>query len=259
MSKIPKVLHYCWLSDDAMPPKLAACVESWKKYCPDFEIINWNFDRLGDNAPVWVRQAFDAKKYAFAADWVRAYALASFGGIYLDSDVEIIKPLDDLLGNDYLLSYEGESDSTIEAAVMGAVAGLPFFKNLLAYYDGREFVKADGSLDMFPLPGIINTVSEGRFSFVRVANPEESIRRTEAQRGTGNNSEMYILPWQYLSPKSVHTGKINLAPETHTIHHFSGTWQTPWDRFYRSLRHFARKIPGVHRLKVKLFGVYGKK
>lgn len=228
---IPKIIHYCWLSNDAMPNKLARCVDSWKKYCPDYEIINWNFDRLGKNCPLWVRQAYDVKKYAFAADWVRAYTLYNYGGIYLDSDVEIIKPLDDLLVNTYCLSFEANSSETIEAAVMMSVAGYPFFKDLLAYYDDRSFIQSDGNYDMLPLPHIINKICKGKYDFNSIVSPKEYINDSM------DTNRLSILPADYFSPKSLTTGKIMLTSNTYAIHHFAASWQTPNKRFKKWLKY----------------------
>lgn len=94
---IPKKIHYCWLSNDAMPEKLQHCVESWKNNLPDYEIIKWDLKKFPLEKSIWVRQAYERKKYAFAADYIRLYALVTEGGIYLDSDVEVLKTFDDLL------------------------------------------------------------------------------------------------------------------------------------------------------------------
>lgn len=228
---IPKVIHYCWLSNDPLPDKLARCIKSWSEKCPDYEIINWNFDRLGDNCPIWVRQAFDTKKYAFAADWVRAYVLYTHGGIYLDSDVEVLKPFDDLLDNRYFLSYEHDSTETIEAAVMGAEAGLGFFKDLLSYYDGRKFIKEDGSLDIFPLPYIINQICRDKYNIIPISSPKDYITNGDS------NKELLVLPPDYFSPKSTETGKIRLTANTYTIHHFAASWAPKAHRRKRNLKH----------------------
>lgn len=222
---IPKVIHYCWLSNDPYPPKIAHCIKSWKKYCPDYKIINWNFERLGEKLPIWVKEAFDAKKYAFAADWVRAYVLYNYGGIYLDSDVEVLKPFDDLLHHDYFLSYEGGSIETIEAAVMGAKAGLPFFKNILDYYIGRSFIKSDGSYDTKPLPRIITEISEHRFQFISVDCPDDLDL-------VNDRHEVMVLPSIYFSPKSYKTGELKITSDTYSIHHYTAGWHGPKEKIY---------------------------
>lgn len=223
---IPKIIHYCWLSDDPLPPKLQACIDSWSVHCPDYEIRLWNFDRLGSECPLWVRQAFEAKKYAFAADWVRAYALYHFGGIYLDSDVELLGSFDKFLNRPYMLGRES-GGSTVEAAVMGAEAGHPFFKALLDYYDGRQFVKADGSLDILDLPRIINKVSADRFILRDIASPEEF----RAEEGT-----LCVLPEDYFSPINLQNMKLTLTPRTVSIHHFAGSWKPARYRWKKRLQ-----------------------
>ena len=103
---IPKIIHLCWLSGDPYPPKIAKCLETWKKHLADYEIILWDTNRFDLNSSIWVRQAFEKKKYAFAADFIRFYALYHFGGIYLDSDVEVLKSFDDLLDLPYFMGVE---------------------------------------------------------------------------------------------------------------------------------------------------------
>ena len=92
---IPKIIHYCWFGRNPKPKLALKCIKSWKKYCPDYEIIEWNEDSFDiESAPLYVRQAYEAKKWAFVTDYVRLYAMTKFGGIYMDTDVEVIKPLD---------------------------------------------------------------------------------------------------------------------------------------------------------------------
>lgn len=223
---IPKIIHYCWLSNDPLPPKLQACIDSWSVHCPDYEIRLWNFDRLGSECPLWVRQAFDARKYAFAADWVRAYALYHFGGIYLDSDVELLGSFDKFLHQPYMLGRES-GGPTVEAAVMGAEAGHPFFKALLEYYDGRSFVKADGTLDTLPLPVIINNVCQDRFRFVDIDSPAQF---ADAE-GT-----LCVLPGEYFSPIHLQNMKLTVTPRTVSIHHFAGSWMPAHYRWKKKLQ-----------------------
>lgn len=219
-----------------MPEKIRKCVDSWYEKCPDYEIINWNFQRLGDNCPIWVRQSFENKKYAFAADWVRAYVLYKFGGIYLDSDVEVVKPFDNLLNNKYFLCFEGHNDIRIEAAVMGAESGMDYFKDLLAYYDGREFVKPDGTFDMYPLPYIMSEIGKGKYSISPITNPSE-------YKGQIDFNQLRVLPYDYFSPQRG-DGKIYLSNNTYAIHHFQGAWQTA---DFRRKRWLGRKFPHLLR------------
>ena len=150
---IPKIIHLCWLSGDKYPAKIAKCIASWKKHLPDYEIMLWDTKRFDLNTSNWVKQAFEAKKYAFAADYIRFYALHNFGGIYLDSDVEVLKSFNPLLDLPYFVG--AEKAGTPEAAIMGAEKGLPWIKKCLDYYSGRNFIKEDGSYDIRKLPDIM--------------------------------------------------------------------------------------------------------
>ena len=105
---IPKVIHYCWLSGDPIPEKLQRCMDSWKKFLPDYEFVLWDLERFDIKTSQWVKEAFEARKYAFAADYIRLYAVYNYGGIYMDMDVEVVRPFDDLLASPYILGLESE-------------------------------------------------------------------------------------------------------------------------------------------------------
>lgn len=225
---IPKTIHYCWLSDDPYPPKIQACIDTWSKHCPDYEIRLWTLQSFGDDCPVWVRQAFERKKYAFAADYVRCYALYHFGGIYLDSDVEIIRPFpDELLRLPHMLAHEGDAP-TIEAAVMGAEPGHPLFGAMLEYYRDRPFVRQDGSLDITPIPKLLKQVTDGRFRFVDVQSPSQVTASTPG--------ELCVLPSEWFSPISLKNMEMTLTPRTVTIHHFVGSWKPASYRWKKKLQ-----------------------
>lgn len=113
---IPKIIHLCWLSDNDYPPKIKRCLKSWQKYLPEYKIMLWDTKRFNLDESIWVKQAFTKKKYAFAADYIRFYALYNYGGIYLDSDVEVLKNFDDLLQFPYFMGTE--KAGTIEAAIL---------------------------------------------------------------------------------------------------------------------------------------------
>ena len=195
---IPKKLHYCWFSGEPFPEDIKRCIDSWKKFLPDFEWIKWDAEMaLATNIP-WVQQAIEQKRWAFAADAVRLYALYTEGGIYLDTDVEVLQSFDELLKQPYLFGYENGS-KRIEAATMGCEAGFAPVKAALDFYQKKDFNYSEEQVDQLVLPNIL------RESF--------------------KNFELDIMPESVFSPKSFIDGKIRNTTETYSIHHFSSAWR----------------------------------
>lgn len=151
---IPKVIHYIWFSDEPYPPLVQKCMDSWRKYLPDYEIKHWNCDNFNVYMNSWCSQAYEARKYAFVADYARLWILYNYGGIYLDSDVEITKSFNDLLDNHAFLGFFTRSDS-LEAETIGSEPKQEMIGKLLQYYDGRNFKRDDGTYDVKILPEII--------------------------------------------------------------------------------------------------------
>lgn len=145
---IPKIIHWCWLSDDPIPDNLQKCMESWKKHLPNYEFIHWDFIRFPKGKSKWVDDAFACRKYAFAADYIRLYALYHYGGIYLDMDVEVLKPFDDLL-NLKTIVCEQNGVHGLEVAAFGAEKKAKWLKCCLNYYDATTFVNSDGTFNIF--------------------------------------------------------------------------------------------------------------
>lgn len=229
---IPKIIHLCWFSGDKYPPLINYCIKSWKKFLPDYKIKVWNYDSFPPEKSIWVRQALENKKYAFAADYIRAYALYTEGGIYLDSDVEVIKDFGPLLDRKYFIG--SEAHNLVEAAVMGAEKGFPLFKKLLDYYDSREFVKADGCLDMLPMPKIIEKIINTDYKVKKI----DKISDQDPTDGL-----LEIFPSSFFSPKAYLTGELNVTEETFCIHHFDGGWLNRWEKAYRWVKnHFGAII-----------------
>ena len=202
---IPKIIHYCWLSNDPIPKDLKKYMKSWKEKLYDYEFILWDLNRFDLNRSLWVKQAFEAKKYAFAADYIRLYAVYNYGGIYMDMDVEVIKSFNDLLRNDYILGYEAAKG--LEAGVFGAPKKAPWVKEVLEYYTSKEFALPNGLYNDTPLPIIMDEVLNADYI---------------------TNKKIVPLPTDFLTAKSSKTGKITITPNTYTIHHFAGSWKS-WD------------------------------
>lgn len=211
---IPKKIHYCWLGDDEMPPKIKKCISSWQKYLPDYELILWNKQKFDVNSIPWVKEAYEAKKYAFAADYIRCYALFHEGGIYLDSDVEVLKSFNDLLHLPYFMGKE--THNSIEAAVMGTEKGNPLFKEMLTYYHDRHF-NENGVFDTTTMPNLLEKKINDCFSINEISSLSQF---------HGDPKILNIFPSDWFSPKSYATGEINKTDNTYSIHHFEGSWFT---------------------------------
>lgn len=153
---IPKVIHYCWFSGEKKPRLIRRCIRSWKKVLPDYEIKCWDANSFDFESVPYVKQAYERKKWAFVADYVRLYALYTKGGIYLDSDVEVYKSFDEFLKYSFFTGTDIRSPQLnhygIEAAIMGAEKEHPYLKECLDLYGQLQFIKSDGSMNMTVMP-----------------------------------------------------------------------------------------------------------
>lgn len=134
---IPKIIHYCWFGRGELPPSVVRCIQSWKTYCPDWEIRQWNEDNAPIQATAWSRSAYRHRKYAFVSDYIRFWALLNYGGVYLDTDMLLFKPLDDLLG--YSPFIGRVDDVRVNLTVIGAEKGDAFCQTWVRYYESARF------------------------------------------------------------------------------------------------------------------------
>lgn len=216
---IPKIIHYCWFGRGEMPLLAIKCLQSWKKYLPEYEIKLWNEDNFDlDNFP-YVREAYDRRRFAFVTDVVRLYALYNYGGVYMDTDVEVLKPIDGIL------NYKGvsgfESETQIPTGLMASIPGHPMIRELLEEYNGIHFCKEDGSIDF------TTNVERITQAFLKYGLVLDNTQQTI--------NDFTLLPKDYLCPKSYEDGKIYLTDNTLTIHHFAGSWYTPKEKFKQKI------------------------
>ena len=207
---IPKIIHYCWFGGKKKPELAKKCIRSWKKYCPDYKIIEWNEENFDINYNAYVKEAYDSQKWAFVTDVVRLYAMVNFGGIYMDTDVEVLRPLDELLKYEAVSGFEDQEH--IPTGLMACEKGHPLFTELLDEYKQLHFIKADGSLDL--TTNVIRITNACKKYGFTPNNPLQTI------------NGFTLLPNDYLCPKSYETGEINLTENSYTIHHFNASWHS---------------------------------
>lgn len=226
-NKIPKIIHYVWVGGKPKPDSVLRCIESWKKFCPDFQIKEWNETNFDINSVPFVKEAIECKKYAFASDYIRMYALYHEGGIYMDTDVELIKPIDQFLVHRAFSGFENKI--CIPTALMGAEKYHPFFKMQMLYYHGRHFLHKDGKMEVVANVNIITALAR-MFYGLELNNQYQELKNGVA-----------IYPKEWFCPKSYVTKEINLTENSYAIHHFEGTWLTNANRRADAFMKFISK------------------
>ncbi len=234
---IPKIIHYCWFGGNELSELATKCVESWQKHCPDYQIKRWDEQNFNIECNQYVKQAYDAKKWAFITDYVRLYALYNVGGIYMDTDVELIRNIDIFLDYDGFTGFE--NDECVSTAIMGARSGHSWIQYLLGYYKDKEFVKNDGTFDTTTNVAIITDMMCRKYNLIR----NNTFQLIE--------DKVAIFPKDYFCPKSYVTGEINLSENSYCIHNFSGSWLTDKQKKEIARRHFFIKLIGP-KLGIKL-------
>lgn len=229
MNSIPKVIHYCWFGNNPKPDLVVKCIDSWKKYCPDFEIIEWNESNFDLTINDYVMEAYKNEKWAFVSDYVRLWVIYNYGGLYFDTDVELIKNIDDLLScNVFLCSEDNYRVST--GLGLGAIKNNYVIKKMLDDYDGIHFQREDGSLDITTCR-IRNTNSIKNI----IANLINNSNMTEE-----NGIRFY--PPKYFCPYDFNTGELNILDCTYAIHWYSATWLPKHVRLKKKISRIIKRI-----------------
>lgn len=228
---IPKKIHYCWFGRGPKNKLALDCIESWKKYLPDYEFKEWNEDNFDINQNQYVKEAYENRKFAFVSDFVRLYALYSEGGIYMDTDVEVIKTYDPFLKHVAFCGFE--TKDRVQSGIMAAEKGSRWIKELLEQYRYRKFILEDGTFDMTTNVVVITDYMSSKG--LRLDNTLQDMP-----------GFCTIYPMDYFCPKDHRTGKIKCTGNTVGIHHYAGSWGN--DKKLASLKHW---------LKLKLVSLFG--
>lgn len=209
---IPKTIHYCWFGKGAMPELVLKCIDSWKKYLPNYEMRLWSEDNFDvSSAPQYVREAYAAKKYAFVSDYVRLWALELEGGVYLDTDVEVLRSFDPLLSDTAFIGLEESKALLPGTCVMGCEAHCGWVKDMLTTYDNALFIREDGTMDM--------TTNVMRLGKRMVEGGLQHERKIQYLSQWG----LRVYTHDYFSPITS-TRVMRKSKNTHCIHRFAGSW-----------------------------------
>lgn len=231
---IPKIIHYCWFGGNPLPPLAVKCIASWKKYLPEYEIVAWNEQNFPLDDFIFAKQALENRKFAFISDVCRLYALDQMGGIYMDTDVEVLKPLDDFL---HLTAFSGfENDDFVPTGIMASEKGGQWVKELLQYYDNKPFVNADGTLE----------TTSNTYIITQMMLAKGFVMNNKFQEISGY---VTFYPNDYFCPKSYKTGSIDLTENSFCIHHFAKSWIPKRKRWRNIVKMKMMNIFGYENIK----------
>ncbi len=210
---IPKIIHYCWFGGKEVPQSTKKYIESWKKFLPGYEIKRWDESNFEVNAIKYTREAYAAKKYAFVSDYARFWILFNYGGLYFDTDVEVIKPLEDIISKGAYLGVESQNDTTITVAPglgFGAEAGNKLLGRMIDLYQTFHFLNEDGT------PCLKN--------IVQITTEELLSNGLQNREGIQECCGFTIYPNDYFCPIDYDTRELRITSNTRTIHHYAESW-----------------------------------
>lgn len=212
---VPKIIHYCWFGGSPLPELAVKCIDSWKKYFPDYKIRKWDESNFDINCCAYVREAYEAGKWAFVSDYARFWILYHEGGIYFDIDVEVLQPFGDILEEGAFMGCES-FDHVNPGLGLGAIPGLGVYREMLEIYERKHFITEDGKLDLTTVVVYIT-----------------DLLRKKGFQGDGRIEcidGVRIYPTEYFCPLKYDTGETEITKQTHSIHYYNASWLTDEER-----------------------------
>lgn len=210
---IPKTIHYCWFGGNKKPPIIKKCIKSWKKFCPDYKIIEWNEGNFDVHCIPFCEQAYRAKKWAFVSDYARLKVLFEHGGIYMDTDVELIRPIGDLLEFECFLGFQHEHYVS-NGLIFGAVPGNSFVRENAAIYESNSFTAQEDSKKLI----VCQEYTTELLKSYGLTVPDTGC--VQVVNG------VHVFPSDYFCPYDHRTFQMKQTENTYSIHHFASSW---WD------------------------------
>lgn len=225
-NKIPKIIHYCWFGRQPLPEMARKCIASWRKFLPDYEIKEWNEDNFDVYQTPYAAEAYLLGKYAHVSDYARFWILSRYGGIYFDTDVEVIRPMDDILAHGSFMGFECQEGTPYDnpngnmaaGLGMGVTAGHPFFAHMVDYYEHHHFVGWNGK-------------STGNVT-LQATQFLDYDHKQILEGGIICVSGLRIYPIEYFCPLNYYTHKMDITENTRTIHHYMSSWVSRHNRFW---------------------------
>lgn len=237
--QIPKVIHYCWFGGNPLPELAKKCIASWRKYLPDYEIKEWNEQNFDVNQVMFTEEAYKLKNYAYVSDYVRFWVLYHYGGIYFDTDVEVIRPLDDIIARGSFLGFECQDGAPIQnphgrmaaGLGMGIYPGHPFFKQMIDHYNHIHYAQWNG---------------KGTAIVIYHTEPYLDYEHKEIlEGGIVRVNGMLIYPSEYFCPINYFKNETLITENTRTIHHYTVSWgkkKNRWKNLLIRIRHICVRI-----------------
>ena len=231
---IPKVIHYCWFGGKPLPPLAEKCVASWRKYLPDYEIREWNESDFDVAAHPYTKAAYQAGLYAFVSDYARFKILYEYGGLYFDTDVEVIAPMDDIVAGGPFMGFENDGIKGKMAVApglgLGADPGMDLYREILDRYDTLPFLLENGERNPFSMIALVTEllVSKG----------------LKGNVGVEEAGGIHVYPQAWFNPFDDATGRLRKTPDTRSIHWYSKSWMPKESGLYVWAKRFARRLFG---------------
>lgn len=245
INSLPKIIHYCWFGRNPLPAMAIRCIKSWRTFFPDYEIWEWNEDGIAPssnscadrymsfntNVIQYTQEAYSARKYAFVSDYARFWVLYKFGGLYFDTDVEVIRNMDHIIARGSFMGFEQPSEEiknsmnplykVAPGLGLGVNPGLDLYKELLDYYAKLHFLDEEGK------PNPITIVKHT----TEVLISKGLMQNNKLQQVAG----VWIYPWDVFCPQSFYTNKISMSEATVSIHLYSDSWHSPYENFKKKI------------------------
>lgn len=228
-TNIPKHIHYCWFGGKEKPELIKKCIKSWEIYLPDYQVTEWNETNFNVDGNQYVKEAYKAGKYAFVSDYARVYALYHYGGIYLDTDVEVFRSFNDLLHYDSFWGFEQEN--YIATSTIGAAKGNRLIKLFLDHYRHKSFLKADGSYNELTNVATVTRLFEQ-------LGLERNGKYQEIEETAVVFPQAFFSPYDYINHRSLKNA------ETYAMHHFHKSWLPANTKMKSAITLFTAKVIG---------------